>query len=85
MLKHVKPVLYDQLKPHLSRRCSHIKGHGRVKLSVRYSQRLCNHSVYAARFDVKSYYSSVDHQIILNLLRQYHVAVENSSNLGRIE
>ena len=71
LLKHVKTVLYDQLKPHLSRRCSHIKGHGGVKLSVRYSQRLCNHFGYVARFDVRSYYSSMDHQIILNLLRQY--------------
>jgi RNA-directed DNA polymerase len=69
----VKTVLYDQLKPHLSRRCSHIKGHGGVKLSVRYSQRLCNHFGYMARFDVRSYYSSMDHQIILNLLRKYQV------------
>jgi len=73
LLKHVKTVLYDQLKPHLSRRCSHIKGHGGVKLSVRYSQRLCNHFSYVARFDVRSYYSSMDHQIIVNLLRQYQV------------
>ena len=73
LLKHVKTVLYDQLKPHLSRRCSHIKGHGGVKLSVRYSQRLCNHFSYVARFDVKSYYSSMDHQIIVILLRQYQV------------
>jgi RNA-directed DNA polymerase len=73
LLKHFKTVLYDQLKPHLSRRCSHIKGHGGVKLSVRYSQRLCNHFAYVARFDVRSYYSSMDHQIILDLLRQYQV------------
>ena len=73
LLKHVKTVLYNQLKPYLSRRCSHIKGHGGVKLSVRYSQRLCNHFGYVARFDVKSYYSSMDHQIILDLLRQYKV------------
>jgi len=73
LLKHVKTVLYDQLKPHLSRRCSHIKGHGGVKLSVRYCQRLCNNFGYVARFDVRSYYSSMDHQIILNLLRKYQV------------
>jgi len=73
LLKHIKTVLSDQLKPYLSRRCSHIKGHGGVKLSVRYSQRLCNHFGYVARFDVKLYYSSMDHQIILDLLRQYKV------------
>ena len=73
LLKHIKTVLSDQLKPYLSRRCSHIKGHGGVKLSVRYCQRLCNHFGYVARFDVKSYYSSMDHQIILDLLRQYKV------------
>ena len=66
LLKNVKAVLSDQLKPYLSRRYSHIKGHGGVKLSVRYSQRLCNHFGYVARFDVRSYYSSMDHQIILD-------------------
>ena len=73
LLKHVKTVLSDQLKPHLSRRCSHVKGNGGVKLSVRYSQRLCNNFGYVARFDVRSYYKSMDHQIILDLLRQYQV------------
>jgi RNA-directed DNA polymerase len=73
LLKQVKTVLSDQLKPHLSRRCSHVKGNGGVKLSVRYSQRLCNNFGYVARFDVRSYYSSMDHQIILNLLRKYQV------------
>ena len=73
LLKHVKTVLYDQLKPHLSRRCSHIKGHGGVKLSGRYCQRLCSNFGYVARFDVRSYYKSMDHQIILNLLRKYQV------------
>jgi RNA-directed DNA polymerase len=69
LLKHVKTVLYDSLAPYLSRRCSHIKGHGGVKLSVDYSQRLCNHFGYVARLDVRSYYSSMNHQIILDLLK----------------
>ena len=73
LLKHVKNVLYKQLKPYLSRRCSHIKGHGGVKLSVRYSQKLCNHFGYVGRFDVRSYYKSMDHRVILNLLRQYDI------------
>ena len=73
LLKYIKTVLSDQLKPYLSRRCSHIKNHVGVKLSVCYSQRLCNHFGYVARFDVKSYYRSMDHQIILDLLRQYNV------------
>ena len=73
LLKQVKTVLSDQLKRHLSRRCSHVKGNGGVKLSVRYSQRLCNNFGYVARFDVRSYYKSMDHQIILNLLRKYQV------------
>ena len=70
LLRHAKTALHDDLAPHLSRRCSHIKGHGGVKLSVNYSQRLCNHFAYVARFDVRSYYSSMDHQIILDLLKQ---------------
>ena len=73
LLKHVKIALSRQLKPHLSSRCSHIKDHGGVKPSVRYCQRLGNHFGFVARFDVRSYYSSMDHQIILNLLRQYQI------------
>ena len=33
-----------------------MKGHGGVKASVRYTQRLCNHYGYVARFDIRSYY-----------------------------
>jgi len=72
-LSHAKTALHDDLAPHLSRRCSHIKGHGGVKLSVNYSQRLCNHFAYVARFDVRSYYSSTDQQLYLGL------AVRNKS------
>ena len=73
-LKQTKNDLYHQTKKHLSRRCAHIAGHGGVKGSIRYCQRLCNDFKYVARFDIKSYYKSMDHKVILRLLDQHRVS-----------
>ncbi len=63
-------LLRHDLKPHLSRRCKHLKGHGGVKGTVRYLRRVVGHYAYVARFDVVSYYESLDHGLLLKLLRQ---------------
>jgi len=68
LLRNGKHQLSAQLRKYLSRRCAHVKGHGGVKASVRYTQRLCNHYGYVARFDIRSYYQSMDHQILETLL-----------------
>ena len=61
-------LLRHDLKPHLSRRCKHLKGHGGVKGTVRYLRRVVEHHTYVARFDVVAYYESVDHALLLGLL-----------------
>ena len=63
-------LLRHDLKPALSRRCKHLKGHGGVKGAVRYLNRVIDRYAYVARFDVVSYYESMDHGLILKLLRQ---------------
>ena len=80
LLKNTKDDLYRQTKNQLSRRCSHIAGHGGVKGSIRYCQKLCNNFKYVARFDIQSYYKSMDHRIIRQLLNQYS-ASETSINI----
>mgnify|MGYP007020161143 CR=1 FL=1 len=62
LLKNTKDDLYRQTKSQLSRRCSHIAGHGGVKGSIRYCQRLCNNFKYVARFDIQ--------YILCNLMRR---------------
>jgi RNA-directed DNA polymerase len=74
LLKNTKDDLYRQTKSQLSRRCSHIAGHGGVKGSIRYCQRLCNNFKYVARFDIQSYYKSMDHNVIRQLLEQCHAS-----------
>ncbi|MEO2124389.1 MAG: hypothetical protein ABGY10_13845, partial [bacterium] len=63
-------LLRHDLKPVLNRRCKHLKGHGGVKGTVRYLKRVTDRYAYVARFDVVSYYESMDHGLILKLLRQ---------------
>ena len=63
-------LLRHDLKPALSRRCKHLKGHGGVKGTVRYLNRVVDRYAYVARFDVVSYYESMDHGLILKSLRQ---------------
>ena len=63
-------LLRHDLKPTLSRRCKHLKGHGGVKGAVRYLNRIVDRYAYVARFDVVSYYESMDHGLILKSLRK---------------
>ena len=63
-------LLRHDLKPALNRRCKHLKGHGGVKGTVRYLRRVVEHYRYVARFDVVSYYESMDHGQLLESLTQ---------------
>jgi hypothetical protein len=53
----------------LSPRCGHLKGNGGVKGAVRFAQRLTNQYAYVARFDIRHYYESIDHRVMLAQLR----------------
>jgi len=61
--------LYKALKPHLSRRCMHVKGNYGVKGAMRLLYRVGGKYKYVARYDVNSYYKSIDHQVMLDLLK----------------
>ena len=60
-------LLRHDLKPVLSRRCKHLKGHGGVKGTVRYLRRVVHRYAYVARFDVVAYYESVDHALWMKI------------------
>ena len=53
------------LTPH----CTHVKKRGGVKGTVRWLYRRLNDFSFVARFDIASYYNSINHSILLNLLR----------------
>jgi len=51
----------------------HIKGRGGVKGAVRCIYSQLEKYNFAARLDIKSYYSSIDYDIILGLLNNFRV------------
>ena len=63
VIRLYKPRLLQQFV--LSPRCGHLKGNGGVKGAVRFALRLTNHYAYVARFDIRHYYESIDHRVML--------------------
>ena len=84
VLKAIAIVLTQRLAPKLSDRCSHLAGNGGAKAAVRYVLEKLPANQFVFRTDVKSYYASIDHDVLysqlagliddprlLDLLRQY--------------
>ncbi len=69
MLRDVKTQLAVQLKSWLSLRCVHVKGRGGAKQCTRYTQILTDRYPFVARFDIRSYYESMDHGVLLTQLQ----------------
>ncbi len=82
VLKALAMVLADVLP--VSPRCTHVKGHGGAKAVVRHARARLGDNRFVMRTDVKSYYASIGHVLlmdrlalvipdraILNLLGQY--------------
>ena len=71
VLKALTIVLTRNLAPHLSKTCHHLAGNGGAKAAVR---RLCREipgNTFIFRSDVKSYYASIDHEILFAQLKQH--------------
>ncbi len=71
VLKAMSIVLGEHLKPVLSHNCYHLKGHGGAKAAVRATARRLKKGQHIMKSDVKSYYASIDHEILFNLLQEY--------------
>ncbi|MEH6579730.1 MAG: reverse transcriptase/maturase family protein [Amphritea sp.] len=68
VLKAISLVLPGYLR--LSCHCTHVKGHGGLKATVNDVQCHLHHYKFVMRTDVKNYYSTIDHTILLNQLAQ---------------
>jgi RNA-directed DNA polymerase len=66
VLKMLALALPDALA--LSSLCTHIKGHGRLKATVSDLQAALPDDTYVMKTDVKGYYESIDHTILLRQL-----------------
>lgn len=69
VLKAMAIVLGRHLQPHLSDRCIHLAGHGGSKAAVRAVAENLAANTFVLRADVKSYYASIDHEILLDQLQ----------------
>jgi RNA-directed DNA polymerase len=71
VLKAMALVLARGLEPHLSKNCYHLKGHGGAKGAVQAVADGLGRNSFVLRTDVKSYYASIDQEILLAQLRVY--------------
>jgi len=69
VLKALSLVVVKHLP--ISKNCAHIKGHGGGKGAVRQVLRHLPHHRFVLQTDVKSYYSSMDHFLVLDQLAHY--------------
>jgi hypothetical protein len=77
LLRAAKLSLGKQLKSYLSLRCTHAKGRGGAKASVRFAQTMASQYRYVARFDIRSYYESMNHAVLLKLLEETDIDTES--------
>ena len=71
MLKAVAIVLSRQLAPTIARSCYHLAGHGGAKGAVRDVAAQVKQNTFVFRTDVKSYYASVDHNVLFTQLKEH--------------
>jgi hypothetical protein len=69
VLKALTIVLAKHLP--ISSRCTHVKGHGGAKAAVRQVMARLTKNSFVLRTDVKAYYASIDHFILLDRLAEY--------------
>ncbi len=69
VLKALAIVLADVLP--VSSRCTHVKGHGGAKAAVRQVHHHLATNRFVMRTDVKSYYASIDHLLLMDRLAVY--------------
>ena len=68
VLKATSIVIAAHCLPELSMRCYHIEGRGGAKVAVRFIDDMRGENTFVFRTDVKSYYASIDHDILLGIL-----------------
>jgi hypothetical protein len=70
VVKATALVLIAHWLPNLSPHCYHIEGRGGAKAAVRFVNEHSADGTFVFRTDVKSYYASIDHGILLALLEE---------------
>jgi RNA-directed DNA polymerase len=64
-------LLTDHWLPDFSPHCHHLEGRGGAKAAVRFVHEQLAANTFVFRTDVKSYYASIDHDIVLAMLERH--------------
>ncbi len=70
VLKAIALVLTAHLLPRLSSYCYHVEGRGGAKAAVGFVNEHIADNAFDSRTDVKSYFASIDHDILLATLQR---------------
>ena len=73
IIKRAYLSLRDTLNSKISGFCMHVKGRGGVKAAARCIYSQLQKYGFAARFDIKSYYSSMDHDVLIGILENHEL------------
>ena len=77
IFRKTRVALHGELNGMLLRCCTHLKGHGGVKGTIRMLARRCPSYHFVARFDVARYYKSIRHDILIDILRNMGASAES--------
>ena len=71
VLKALSVVIEKRAKSSLGlRNVMHMKGHGGLKAAVNLAKRHVSQGAYIYKTDIKDYYKTIDHEILLNQLKK---------------
>ena len=69
VLKALSLVLYKIFKLDVSQHCTHVKGHGGLKRTVRSAYHAAMNYKFVFKSDIKSYYGSIKHKELLGFIK----------------
>ena len=73
VIKQAYRDLFCAVNSKISRYCMHTKGRYGVKGAARCIHRQLHKYKFAARLDIKSYYNTIDHEVLLKILQNYEL------------
>lgn len=68
VIKETKQALEVARVPRISRSCTNVRGHGGVKRSVVFVHARLRALPFIARFDIRSYYETMDHSVLNRII-----------------
>ena len=71
VLKIITNALFTAMAPHVPKSCYHVKNRGGLKKAVKDTVNEVSGYHYIFRSDVKSYYESIDFEVLMGVIEKY--------------